>query len=149
MSSEDLAGLLPILVLAALAWFLFIRPARKRAQDVQKLQKQLAPGAEVMLTSGFFGRVVAIDDERIDVELTPGMVVTVHRGAIGKIITNVQAEAAPAYDEASEEAPYEEVSSVEEPTEPTEPTESAESTEPAEPTEPGAPEGDPKSREAN
>jgi len=134
VSSADWGGLLPILVLGVLAWFLFIRPARKRAQDVQRLQNQLSSGDDVMLTSGFFGRVIAIDDDRIQVELAPGTVVTVHRGAIGKIVTDVSAESASESAPESEEfdeAPYEQASDVAQ-------------------GEPGAPdEGDAKSREAN
>ena len=76
MSSEDLAGLLPLLVLGVLAYFLFIRPARNRAKDVQKLQNALSAGDEVMLTSGIFGTVEEIVDEQIRVEISPG--VSVH-----------------------------------------------------------------------
>ena len=92
MSSEDLAGLLPLLVLGVLAYFLFIRPARNRAKDVQKLQNALSAGDEVMLTSGIFGTVEEIVDEQIRVEISPGVSVMVHRGAIGKIIRDVPAD---------------------------------------------------------
>lgn len=93
MQSEDWAGLLPILVLGVLAYFLFIRPARNRAKDVQKLQNALSAGDEVMLTSGIFATVEAIEGERIRVEIAPGVSVTVHRGAIGKIVRDVPADA--------------------------------------------------------
>jgi preprotein translocase subunit YajC len=89
VSSEDLAGLLPLLVLGVLAYFLFIRPARNRAKNVQKLQNALSPGDEVMLTSGIFATVEEIVDEQIRVEISPGVSVMVHRGAIGKIIRDV------------------------------------------------------------
>ena len=39
-----------------------------------------------MLASGLFGTVVDIQDEVVHVELTPGTVVRVHRGAITQII---------------------------------------------------------------
>lgn len=91
MQSEDFAGLLPILVLGVLAYFLFIRPARNRAKDVQKLQNALSAGDEVMLTSGIFATVEEIVDEKIRVEISPGVSVLVHRGAIGKIIHDVPA----------------------------------------------------------
>lgn len=91
---EDLAGLLPLLVLGLLAYLLFIRPARNRAKDVQKLQNALSAGDEVMLTSGLFGTVEYVDteEERVHVEISPGVSVTVHRGAIGKIIHDVPAD---------------------------------------------------------
>lgn len=102
MSSEDLAGLLPLLVLGVLAYFLFIRPARNRAKDVQKLQNALSAGDEVMLTSGIFGTVQDIVDDQIRVEISPGVSVMVHRGAIGKIIRDVPAADVDDIDESSE-----------------------------------------------
>jgi preprotein translocase subunit YajC len=140
VSSDDWAGLLPILVLGVLAWFLFIRPARRRAQDVQKLQNQLSTGDDVMLTSGFFGRVTDIDGERIQVELAPGMVVTVHRGAIGKIVNDVP-PAEPGGDD-HDEAPYEQASYDEAPAD-----DRAET--PADTPDGPAPDAESKPREAN
>jgi preprotein translocase subunit YajC len=68
-------------------YLLLIRPTRKRAQEVRTLQNALRVGAEVMLTSGIFGRVRSIDDEKVQVEVSDGVVLTVHRGAIGKVLT--------------------------------------------------------------
>lgn len=88
------AQLLPILVLVVFAYLLLIRPARKRAQQATALQAALSTGDEVMLTSGIFGRVESlVDDATVTVEISPGVVLRVHRGAIGKIVD----DAPPAY----------------------------------------------------
>jgi preprotein translocase subunit YajC len=84
---ESLGAVLPLVLLAALGYFLLIRPTRRRAQEVSAIQNALGVDAEVMLTSGIFGRVAAIEDEHVLVEISPGVVVRVHRGAIGKIVT--------------------------------------------------------------
>jgi preprotein translocase subunit YajC len=84
---ESLGAVLPLVLLAALGYFLLIRPTRRRAQEVSAIQNALGVDAEVMLTSGIFGRVTAIEDEQVLVEISPGVVVRVHRGAIGKIVT--------------------------------------------------------------
>jgi preprotein translocase subunit YajC len=86
---ESLGAVLPLVLLAVLGYFLLIRPTRRRAQEVQAVQSQLAVGADVMLTSGFFGTVTEIDGEQVMVEISPGVVVRVHRGAIGRIVTPV------------------------------------------------------------
>jgi preprotein translocase subunit YajC len=83
---NQLGTLLPLVLILAGGYFLLIRPTRKRAQEVDALQKALGVGVEVMLTSGIFGTVRAIVDEKVDVEIAPGVVITVHRGAISKII---------------------------------------------------------------
>lgn len=95
MNSDDVAGLLPIVVIVVLAYFLLIRPARKRARDVAALQKALSAGDEIMLTSGIFGTVVTVEGESVQVELAPGVVVGAHRGAVGKIITDIPADTVP------------------------------------------------------
>jgi preprotein translocase subunit YajC len=80
-------GVLWLVALAAIGYFLLIRPTRRRAQEVRALQSALGVGADVILTSGIFGTVTAIADERVSVEIADGVVVRVHRGAIGKIMT--------------------------------------------------------------
>lgn len=92
MSSEQLGSLLPLVLILAAAYLLLIRPARKWAQDVNALQRSLAVGVDVMLTSGIFGHVTQIDGERINVEVAPGVVLTVHRGAISKVISEVASD---------------------------------------------------------
>ena len=85
----ELGAVLPLVLLAVLGYFLLIRPTRRRAQEVQAVQSQLAVDAEVMLTSGLFGQVTSIEGEHVMVEISPGVVVRVHRGAIGRIVTPV------------------------------------------------------------
>ena len=41
-----------------------------------------------MLTSGIFATLVDLEDEIANVELAPGIVVRVHRGAVGQIIVD-------------------------------------------------------------
>jgi preprotein translocase subunit YajC len=85
--SSSLGAVLWLVALAAIGYFLLIRPTRRRAQEVTAVQSALAIDAEVMLTSGIFGRVTGIEDEQVLVEVSPGVVVRVHRGAIGKVVT--------------------------------------------------------------
>jgi preprotein translocase subunit YajC len=80
------AQLLPVVVILILAYLLMVRLPRKRAREVARLQAALSVGDQVLLTSGIFARVQAIVDEKVDVEIAPGVVVTVHQGAIGQIV---------------------------------------------------------------
>src|SRR3978361_192713 len=93
-------ALLPLVLLAVVAYFLILRPTRKRAQAATQLQASLTPGDEVMLTSGIFGTVVDVADETAHIELAPGLVVRVHRGAVGQIVVD-----RPAADESDDDVP--------------------------------------------
>ena len=66
---ESLGAVLPLLLLAVLGYFLLIRPTRRRAQEVSAIQSALGVDAEVMLTSGIFGTVTAIEADNVLVEV--------------------------------------------------------------------------------
>jgi len=81
---KELASLVPFVGIALLFWLLMIRPAQRRQRVVRQMQSSLAVGDEVMLTSGMFGVLRSLEDDRVGVELAPGVVVEVVRGAIGQ-----------------------------------------------------------------
>jgi preprotein translocase subunit YajC len=87
---ESLASLLPLVGIALLFWLLLIRPAQRRQRETLRMQSAIAVGDEVMLTSGIFGTVKAVVDDRFEVEVAPGVVVTVARGAVGTVVTKAE-----------------------------------------------------------
>ena len=50
-------------------------------------QQRLAPGVEVMTTSGIYGTVVGVDDTSIQLEVAPGTTVRVAKPAVGQVLT--------------------------------------------------------------
>jgi preprotein translocase subunit YajC len=90
--SNGVGPLVPLVLLLVVGYLLLIRLPRKRAREVSELQAALTIGDQVMLTSGIFGRVEAMAEEKIDVEISPGVAITVHRGAIGKIVRDATNE---------------------------------------------------------
>src|SRR5262245_61191235 len=88
---KSLAQLLPIILVVLLLYVLIIRPARRRANKVSQLQSALSIGDEVMLTSGIYGTVTQVEDDRTHVAVADGVVLTVHRGAIAEIVHDVPA----------------------------------------------------------
>lgn len=93
------AELLPIVVLVIVFWLLVWRPSRKRQQQMAQTQSALVPGARVMLASGIFGEVASVGDEAIEVVIAPQVVVSVHRQAIGRVLSE---PATPATDESGD-----------------------------------------------
>ncbi len=72
-------------VVIALAFFLLIvRPQRRRLAAHRALVAALTVGDEVITTGGIFGTIVALDDERIELEVSRGVVITVARAAIAQ-----------------------------------------------------------------
>jgi preprotein translocase subunit YajC len=87
---EGLVSLLPLVAIALLFWLLIIRPASRRQKEQVRMQSSLTLGDEVMLTSGIFGTVTELTDDRLMVEVAPGVAVRVARGAIGTVVPREQ-----------------------------------------------------------
>ncbi len=84
---EGLAGLLPLVGIALLFWLLLIRPAQRRQRELGRMQSAADVGDEVMLTSGIYGTVTSVGDDRLGVQVAEGVVLEVVRGAIGSVVT--------------------------------------------------------------
>ena len=77
------------LVLMIGAFYLLLwRPQQRRMAMVRALQSELKQGDEVLTTSGIYARVVRLGDDDAELEIAPGTVIHVARGAIGQVITN-------------------------------------------------------------
>jgi preprotein translocase subunit YajC len=84
---DTVAPYLILLGIAVLFWVVMIRPAQARQRATARLQGGLAIGDEVMLTSGIFGVVRALDEETVHLEVADGMSLKVVRGAVGRVVT--------------------------------------------------------------
>jgi preprotein translocase subunit YajC len=74
------------LIVAVLPLLFFMRLQRKRARAQQEIIESVAVGAEVMTTSGFYGRVTAIDGDIATLELATNVTVRIAKGALGRIV---------------------------------------------------------------
>ena len=74
--------LLVILIALVGFWAIVMRPARTQQRRVAELQTALAVGDEVIISAGIFGTVVALEDDRVRLEIAPGTVVTVARQVV-------------------------------------------------------------------
>jgi preprotein translocase subunit YajC len=76
----------------ALAFFLLIvLPQRRRATAHRALLASLQVGDEVITIGGILGTIRDLDDERIQLEVAEGVVVTVARNAIAQAVVDTPA----------------------------------------------------------
>lgn len=83
----ELTLFLPLLVIMGAFMFFASRRQKKAMQATIDLHDSLAVGDEVMTTAGLYGTVAGITDSKIDVEIAPGVVVTMLKLAIKDRIT--------------------------------------------------------------
>lgn len=84
-----------ILALVFLGGMLFYS-SRKRRKAAETLRTQVVKGAYVMLTSGIFGKIITVLDDRIELETAPGVKMMVAIGAVRSIEPELKATKAAA-----------------------------------------------------
>jgi preprotein translocase subunit YajC len=79
---------LPILLLGLAFVVLVVLPMRARsrlAMQAQQRQQSLTIGTEIMTTSGLHGRIVGLDEQTMELEIAPGVVVRWARAAVAEV----------------------------------------------------------------
>lgn len=92
---SDLYSFLPLLLLVVIFYLLVMRPARARQKDYQATQAALEPGRRVMLASGIYGELVALDETEAQLRIAENTVITVNRQAVAKVVEPVETGTAP------------------------------------------------------
>lgn len=72
------------LALTFLGVWIFVS-GRNRKKAAEKLRSEVVKGASVMLTSGIFGKIASVKDDRVELETAPGQKLTVAIGAVSRI----------------------------------------------------------------
>ena len=83
---EALAQLLPFVLIAVVFWLLLIRPQRRRQLDMAATQRAVEVGDEVLLGAGIVGRVATAAEDFLELEISPGVLMKVARGAVVRVI---------------------------------------------------------------
>jgi preprotein translocase subunit YajC len=84
---DSLGAVLPFIVILGAFYLLLIRPARNKQRAQATLQSKLQVGVEVMLTSGLYGTVAAIDGDVVVLETSPGVTMRWAKPAVARILT--------------------------------------------------------------
>lgn len=72
------------LALTFLGIWIFVS-GRNRKKAAEKLRSEVVKGAYVMLTSGIYGKILSVTEDRADIETAPGQKLTVAIGAVRSI----------------------------------------------------------------
>lgn len=85
---NPLTGLIPLILIFGVFYFLLIRPQQKRQKEHMKLLDSLKAGDEILTTGGIYGRIdKVIDQNTFDVEIAKGVIVRMAKNAVAAKIT--------------------------------------------------------------
>jgi preprotein translocase subunit YajC len=85
-TQDTLMGLLPMILMFVVLYFLMIRPQMKKAKEHKSMVEALQKGDEVVSQSGIAGRIVKVDDNYVKLEVAPNVELTVQKGAVGMLL---------------------------------------------------------------
>ncbi len=86
-SSEQggLVSLLPIVAMVAIIYFLLIRPQQKEHKRHREMVAALKKGDEVITSGGIYGRIEALNDEKVTLKISENTKMVVERGKITSV----------------------------------------------------------------
>ena len=77
---------LPLILMFAVLYFIMIRPQMRRQKETKAMLEALAVGDEVVSVGGIIGKVTALKDQFLTVEIAAGIQVQMQKGAITTVL---------------------------------------------------------------
>jgi len=85
-AANPLMSLLPLVVIFALFYFLFIRPQQKQAKERENLLKELKEGDKVVMVSGVYATVSKVEEKDVlRLQIAEGVSVKAARSAVDRL----------------------------------------------------------------
>jgi preprotein translocase subunit YajC len=81
----DLMGMLPIIIMFVILYFIMIRPQMRKAKEHKTMLEALQKGDEVVAV-GILGRIDGMSDNYLSLEIAPGTVIQVQKQAVTQLL---------------------------------------------------------------
>jgi preprotein translocase subunit YajC len=86
MGLGGLGGMLPLILMFVVLYFIMIRPQMKRQKEHKAMIDAIAKGDEVVTSGGLVGKVSKVGESFIGLELASGVEVQLQRGAVTQVL---------------------------------------------------------------
>jgi preprotein translocase subunit YajC len=83
---SSLMGMLPLVLMFVVLYFVMIRPQMKKAKEHKSMVESLAKGDEVATAGGILGKVTKLGDSFISIEVANGVEVQLQRSAVVQVL---------------------------------------------------------------
>lgn len=81
-----LMNLVPLVFMFAIFYFLLIRPQQKKAKEHRALLDAIKKGDQVVTAGGMHGKVSAIDENVVTLEVATGVNIKINKGFIATLL---------------------------------------------------------------
>ena len=79
-------SLIPIVLMFVIFYFLLIRPQQKKSKEHREMVGSLRKGDRIVTSGGLHGRVTAVSDSTLTVEIADKVRVKVARGNVSQVV---------------------------------------------------------------
>lgn len=86
-----LVSFAPLILVFLIFYLLLIRPQQKKAREHREMLQKLKKNDEVMTSGGIYGKVVALSDTVVTLEVAPNVRIRVHRPQVSALIKGEKA----------------------------------------------------------
>ena len=93
-AGASIASFAPLILIFVIMYFLMIRPQQKRMKEHRSMVEALKKGDEVVTQGGLVGRITAVRDAELEIEIAPGVKVRVVRSSVTGLVNRTQPAAA-------------------------------------------------------
>ncbi|TKJ33760.1 preprotein translocase subunit YajC [bacterium (candidate division B38) B3_B38] len=75
-------GLLPLIIIFAIFYFLMISPMRRKQKRLQMLISNLKTGDKIITTGGVYGTIIGVSEDRIQLRITERVNIDLAKNAV-------------------------------------------------------------------
>ncbi|HTS86132.1 MAG TPA: preprotein translocase subunit YajC [Usitatibacter sp.] len=83
--TDTLMGMLPIVLMFVIMYFILIRPQMKKAKEHKTMLDALQKGDEVIAV-GILGKIAKISDNYVSLEIAPSVTIQVQKSAVTTLL---------------------------------------------------------------
>lgn len=83
---SSLTSMLPLVLMFVVLYFVMIRPQMKRQKEMRAMLDALAKGDDVATAGGVVGRISALGDQFLTIEIANGVEIKVQRSAVVQVL---------------------------------------------------------------
>jgi preprotein translocase subunit YajC len=80
------SGIIMLVIMFAIFYFLLIRPQQKRAKEHRQLIESLKVGDQVVTAGGIHGKIAAVQESVVTVEVAAGVKIKLNRSSIVSVV---------------------------------------------------------------
>lgn len=84
---DGLGGILPIVLIVAVFYFLIIRPQQKQQKERQQMLDSLQKNDEVITLGGIHGTIKEVNDDELKLKIAENLTITMSRFGVQKVIS--------------------------------------------------------------